>query len=629
MQTAAPAVFQSEYLSALLSSIEESVVATDDNFIIRYWNKGAEQIFGYTAEATIGKRGSTVMKFNYLDETEEEARNMLINRGNWKGQVTFTDKKGKSHLLDTSVTVVKNNSGKVIGYVGVHRDITEYNQTKASLSTFKSIISSFEDDFFIVDRDLKVALIDDKSNTHLKTIYGISYSIGDDLIAKLPANRKKQVKECFKNALNGEKTIYQININNVAGESIWLQAGYFPIKDKNGFVTHACALVRDITPQKEIEQVNEKLYRSRKLFETFMEKSPIVSWITDNKGILRYANPYYLNQYHLTGEVIGQPVSKIFPDHTSTLFKENNHHVGLKETKETIEHATTPDGKKHIYHVVRFPLLSNNENFIGGWAIDITEEVTLRESLTNSLERLQESENELKDALKKEHLLNDLKSRFVSMASHEFRTPLSTILSSTFLLEKYTTTEQQTNRLKHIGRVRDAIYHMNSLLEDFLSLGRLEEGKTVINPTVFDLHELLEGIIEEIEPFKKTGQVILFEHKGKKDITTDRKLLKNIVINLLNNALKFSGENKKVKIKSTVAKNKIELNIKDEGIGMSKDDQRHLFESFYRGKNAQNIQGTGLGLHIVKRYVQLLNGEIKLESSLEEGTTVEVTLKNN
>ena len=82
-------------------------MATDDNFIIRYWNKGAEQIFGYTAEATIGKRGSTVMKFNYLDETEEEARNMLINRGNWKGQVTFTDKKGKSHLLDTSVTVVK------------------------------------------------------------------------------------------------------------------------------------------------------------------------------------------------------------------------------------------------------------------------------------------------------------------------------------------------------------------------------------------------------------------------------------------------------------------------------------------------------------------------------------------
>ena len=104
---------------------------------------------------------------------------------------------------------------------------------------------------------------------------------------------------------------------------------------------------------------------------------------------------------------------------------------------------------------------------------------------------------------------------------------------------------------------------------------------------------------------------------------------RNMLINLLNNALKFSGENKKVKIKSTVAKNKIELNIKDEGIGMSKDDQRHLFESFYRGKNAQNIQGTGLGLHIVKRYVQLLNGEIKLESSLEEGTTVEVTLKNN
>ena len=222
-----------------------------------------------------------------------------------------------------------------------------------------------------------------------------------------------------------------------------------------------------------------------------------------------------------------------------------------------------------------------------------------------------------------------MKSRFVSMASHEFRTPLSTILSSAFLLEKYTTTEQQINRQRHIMRIRESISHLNALLEDFLSLGRLEEGKTVIQESAFNLDELITGIIEELEPFKKSGQVVKFKHAGNTVITTDKKLLKNIIINLLNNAFKFSDENKIISIKSVVEKNKIIISIKDEGIGISSEDQKHLFESFYRGKNAQNIQGTGLGLHIVKRYIRLLNGDIKLESQLNKGTTVTVTIKNN
>ena len=159
-------------------------------------------------------------------------------------------------------------------------------------------------------------------------------------------------------------------------------------------------------------------------------------------------------------------------------------------------------------------------------------------------------------------------------------------------------------------------------------MGRLEEGKTVIYESSLNLKELITETVKELEPIKRPGQVVNIEHFGATEIVTDKKLLKNIISNLLNNAFKFSAENKTILIKSVVEKGEIIISITDEGIGISREDQKHLFESFYRGKNAVNIQGTGLGLHIVKRYTQLLNGDIKIESSLDKGTSVTVTLKN-
>jgi signal transduction histidine kinase len=173
-----------------------------------------------------------------------------------------------------------------------------------------------------------------------------------------------------------------------------------------------------------------------------------------------------------------------------------------------------------------------------------------------------------------------------------------------------------------------AISHLNALLEGFLSLGKLEEGKMDVEKTICNVQELVAEVIEELEPFKKTGQLVQFEAEGDKLFATDKKLLKNIISNLLNNALKFSNENKTIFINSRIQNNKLVLSIKDEGIGISKEDQKHLFESFYRGKNVQTIQGTGLGLHIVQRYVRLLNGTITLDSSLNKGTMVTLSLKD-
>jgi signal transduction histidine kinase len=214
----------------------------------------------------------------------------------------------------------------------------------------------------------------------------------------------------------------------------------------------------------------------------------------------------------------------------------------------------------------------------------------------------------------------------VSTASHEFRTPLSTVLSSAALLSKYVKTEEQDKRERHIRRIKDSVKHLNDLLEDFLSLGKLEEGKVQIKPEVTEIKEFLDEVAEEMKAIAKPGQHILVELDGGNLFTTDRKLLKNILINLLSNAVKFSPDEGQIYLRADNSNNRMVVSVKDQGIGISEEDQQHLFTSFFRGKNVINIQGTGLGLHIVKGYVELLQGTVHLDSKLGEGTTVTIEI---
>jgi PAS domain S-box-containing protein len=242
--------------------------------------------------------------------------------------------------------------------------------------------------------------------------------------------------------------------------------------------------------------------------------------------------------------------------------------------------------------------------------------------LKEALQRLEESQNELSEALDKERQLNEIKGRFVSMASHEFRTPLSTVLSSASLIDKYTASDDHEKRSRHIEKIKNSVKHLNNLLEDFLSLGKLEEGKIGIHLHEFNLEELIRDTIEEMGPTLKTGQKIIFNCKIPHLTTSDKNLIRNILFNLFSNAIKFSESHKTIHVTGTNKDNITYITIQDEGMGISEEDKAHLFSSFFRGRNVVNIQGTGLGLHIVKRYVDLLGGSITLESALGKGTKI-------
>ncbi len=227
---------------------------------------------------------------------------------------------------------------------------------------------------------------------------------------------------------------------------------------------------------------------------------------------------------------------------------------------------------------------------------------------------------ELLKALQTEQELNELKSRFISMASHEFRTPLSAILSSAILIGKQNEPGKEEKRKKYIKQIKSNVRNLVVILNDFLSLSKLEEGKTALQLADFDLVELTQSVIDEIETSQKEGQTLILEHEQPAvSVFLDAKLMRHILINLISNAIKYSEENSKIYVGISATEDKVSLQVADEGMGIPIEEQDNLFERFFRAKNATNIQGTGLGLHIVKQYTELMGGTISFKSKLGKG----------
>lgn len=235
------------------------------------------------------------------------------------------------------------------------------------------------------------------------------------------------------------------------------------------------------------------------------------------------------------------------------------------------------------------------------------------------------AEDEIKKALKAEVELNRLKSNFVTLASHEFRTPLTTILSSAFLLDNFTPENEKAK--KHIARIKSAVNNLTSILDEFLSVTKIEEGQVHANFEKLDVKNFLAATCNNLQAFAKPGQTIIYTHSGETEANTDPVLLANIVNNLVSNSMKYSPENTRILVSSNV-NSKIHLSVTDTGIGIPEEDQEHLFERFYRASNAGTVQGTGLGLHIMKHYVDMLHGSVSVTSEVGKGTRVEVTLES-
>jgi PAS domain S-box-containing protein len=249
------------------------------------------------------------------------------------------------------------------------------------------------------------------------------------------------------------------------------------------------------------------------------------------------------------------------------------------------------------------------------------------ENLLSEMQQRQAAEQEVIKALDKEKELNELKSRFVSMASHEFRTPLSGILTSVSLIARYEAAADTEKRHKHIQTIKNSVHSLTNILNDFLSLDKLETGLLSCKPSIFDLQDYCKDLVSEMETHIKKGQSILYEHQGgDPQVKLDKDILRNVFLNLLSNAIKYSSENSVIRFTTRLRGDDIVMIVQDNGIGIPQNDQKHLFERFFRASNASATQGTGLGLNIIKRYLELMSGTIDFVSKENAGTTFTIVL---
>lgn len=372
----------------------------------------------------------------------------------------------------------------------------------------------------------------------------------------------------------------------------------------------------------------------------------------DDKGLIEHINPAALALFgYEREELVGKNVSVLMPPpdkERHDAYLHNYNHTGKKNIIGIGREVTgqRKDGSIFPFRLGVSEVLFSDRKIFTGFIHDLsrqkdderriksyTEELEEKikertRDLVKLISELESAKEHVSALFKKEKELNQLKTRFVSMASHEFRTPLSSIQLSASLIDKYTSKHDVASVEKHTSKIKNAINNLTTILNDFLSLEKLEAGKVEPNANWFDMIAFAEEIAEEMQLISKQNQLIVYEHEGvSAQVFLDQNLLKNCIINLISNAIKYSGENTMIQFNSTLNDKELIVEVKDNGIGIPTADQHNLFEPFFRAHNTGDIPGTGLGLNIVKRYVGLMNGTVSCQSQQNIGTTFTLRFK--
>lgn len=613
----------------MFESAGEGLLVANNEGDILMANPRVCEMFGYSKSELVGKEIDMLVPDQLRDKhvKHREGYNQLPKKRSMGAGLDLQGKKkdGSSFPVEISLNYFENE-----GEILVMALLTDISERKKADQNFSKTLKEFADYKVALDEAAIVAITDQKgiimhANDNFCKIskYSREELIGQDhRIVNSGHHSKEFIRNLWVTIANGK--VWKGELKNKAkdGTTYWVDTTIIPFLNEEGKPYQYVAIRADITERKVMDerilQLNNELeQRVEERTEALRESEKLYSTIARN-----YPNG--------TISVFDEELRYIFVE-GKELYKIGVTSKDLIGTNylDRLPKDIGANIKTHLLNVFKgmstsFEFEYRNNHYILNAVPMPDSKGNIRQILVveQNVTKQKKAENEIRKSLEKEKELNELKSRFVSMASHEFRTPLSTILSSVSLVQKYDGPENEEKRDKHISRIKSAVNNLTGILNDFLSLDKLETGKVENNPVEFDIVKFSEEMTEEMQAVAKKGQNVIYKHSGKNTrAVADKHILKNILHNLLSNASKYSDEGTEISFNTISEKTNLKIEVIDRGIGIPEEEKQHMFERFFRAKNAVNIGGTGLGLNIVKKYTELLDGEIRFESKAGEGTT--------
>ncbi|MBW4631080.1 MAG: PAS domain S-box protein [Iphinoe sp. HA4291-MV1] len=603
-----------------IESTCDAIGMTDSTGEVIYLNPAFVELFEYSLEELRYSGGLSAI---YTSMVEHERVFAIVNRGDsWRGETTMKSLSGRILQVELRGNAIKDATGKIIGSLGIYTDITERKQAEESLQLRDRAIAASSNGIMIADVTMPDSPII-YANPALEQITG--YSVAEVIGKNWRFLHGSDINQLGMTELHhamtqGKSCNVVLRNYRKDGTLFWNEISISPVYDNNGLFTHYIGIQTDITERKQAEVA---LLVSQERLQYLLSSSPGVIYSRKIYGDLSItfisANVIAMLGYEAQEfiENLSFWESHVHPEDRQQTFVavsklidqgQNSHEYRFLHKDGT--YRWMYDQAKLVHDDAGNPL-----EVVGYW-LDITERKQLEE--------------EIKAALHKEKELNELKSRFVSMTSHEFRTPLSTILSSSELLEHYRHRWTEEKQLSHLRRIQSAVKHMTEMLNDILTIGKAEAGKLDFIPALFDLVEYCHYLVEELQLNVNNQHPINFSSQyDSMPCCMDEKLLGHILSNLLSNAIKYSPTGSTVRFTLALQERLAVFTIQDQGIGIPPEDLPHLFESFHRATNVGTIQGTGLGLAIVKKCVETHSGEITVKSEVGVGTIFTVTLPLN
>lgn len=604
-------------LQKAIESTSDAVSITDIAGQAIYVNPAFVKVFDYTEDQLNAYGGLAV---NFRNQELFKRVFQTVQKGqSWHGEVTMKTGRGENVQIDLRTDAIKDASGESVAIVNIYTDITQRKLIEEGLRLRDRAITASSNGIVIADvTSPENSIIYVNSAFERMTGYSVAEVLGQHFPFVQDVDINQQALEELRTAMEaGQDCTVILRNYSQAGSLFWHELNISPVYDVYGYLTHYIGIQNDITERKQTETA---LLISQQRLQYLLTASPAVIYtsnvtedfgaifISDNiKGMVGYeAREFVEDSSFWYAHIHPEDAPSVLTE-LSQVLEKTQYNLEYRFLHQDGTYRWVYDQGKVVWDEAGNPL-----ELVGYWA-----DITSRKQL----------EQELRIALEKEKELNELKSRFISMTSHEFRTPLSTILSSSELLEHYRYRWTQEKQLTHLRRIQTAVHRMTEMLDDILVSGKAEAGKLEYRPSSFDLVKYCRQLVEEIRLNLRTQHLISFSSNCESmSCYMDDKLLGHILGNLLSNAIKYSADDSLVQFKLACKDGEAIFEIQDQGIGIPEEDLLHLFESFHRARNVGNILGTGLGLAIVKKCVDIYQGKISVTSKIGIGTKFIVQL---